>query len=90
MMALGATRRDVVALVVRQAAWPAGLGIVSGIAMSAAITRVLANQLFSVKPHDPVTFGLVTAGLTVVALLASLIPAVRAASLDPTRALHTN
>ena len=89
-MALGATRRDVVALVVRQAAWPVGLGIVSGITMSAAITRVLANQLFSVKPHDPVTFGLVTAGLTAVALVASLVPALRAASVDPTRALHTN
>ena len=89
-MALGATRRDVVALVVRQAAWPVGLGIVSGIALSAAMTRVLANQLFSVKPHDPATFGVVTAGLAAIALAASLVPAARAASVDPTRALHTN
>ena len=50
----------------------------------------LANQLFSVKPHDPVTFGLVTAGLAAIALVASLVPAARAASVDPTKALHTN
>jgi putative ABC transport system permease protein len=89
-MALGATRRDVVALVVRQAAWPVGLGIVAGLAMAAALTRVLGTQLFEVRPKDPATFAIVAAALAIVALLASLVPARRAASVDPTRALHSN
>ena len=89
-MALGATRGDIVAMVVKQAAWPVGLGIGLGVVMAAGVTRVLASQLFSVKPHDPMTFGLVAIGLAAVALLASLVPAGRAASVDPTKALHTN
>jgi predicted permease len=89
-MALGATRRDVVALVVKQAAWPVAAGIVLGMVMSAALTRVLSGQLFGVKPHDPATFACVAIGLAGVALIASLVPARRAASLDPTRALHSN
>ena len=89
-MALGATRGDVVSLVVKQAAWPVGLGIAVGVLLSAAGTRVLASQLFNVRPHDPLTFGLVALGLAVVGLLAALVPAGRAASVDPTKALHTN
>jgi predicted permease len=89
-MALGATRGDVVALVLKQAAWPVGLGIAVGVVLSAAATRVLSTQLFDVKPYDPMTFGLVALGLSFVALLATLVPAGRAASVDPTKALHTN
>jgi ABC-type antimicrobial peptide transport system permease subunit len=89
-MALGATRGDVIRLVVRQAAWPVGLGIAAGIVLSAAATRVLSSQLFNVKPYDPATFGLVALGLAAGALLATLVPALRAASVDPTKALHTN
>ncbi len=89
-MALGATRADVVALVVKQAAWPVGLGIGAGVLLSAAATRVLASQLFNVQARDPMTFGLVAAGLAVIGLLAALVPAGRAASVDPTKALHTN
>ncbi len=62
-MALGATRRDVMALVAIQAAQPIAVGIIAGVALSAAMTRVLASQLFTVRPHDPVTFGLVTGPL---------------------------
>ena len=65
-------------------------GIVLGIVISAALTRVLSGQLFGVKPHDPATFVLVAVGLAAVALAASLVPARRAASVDPTRALHSN
>ena len=89
-MALGATRRDVVGLVVRQAAMPVLLGIGVGIVASFPLARVLSTQLFGVQPHDPITFAAVTGGLAGVALLASLIPATRAASVDPTRALHSN
>jgi predicted permease len=89
-MALGATRRDVTALVVRQAAWPIGLGLIVGIASAAALTRVLSSQLFEVRPNDPLTFGAVAATLVIVALVASLVPARRAVSIEPTRALHMN
>ena len=89
-MALGASRGHVLALVFRQAAWPVGLGIVVGVVAAALATRVLATQLFGVSAYDPLTFGAVVIALGVVALIASLIPATRAASVDPTRALHTN
>ena len=89
-MALGASRGHVLALVFRQAVWPLGLGIGAGVAMSIVATRVLATQLFGVSAYDPVTFVAVVIALAVVALVASLIPATRAASVDPTRALRTN
>ena len=53
-------------------------------------TRVLSTQLFGVSAYDPLTFAAVVVALAVVALVASLIPATRAASVDPTRALHMN
>jgi putative ABC transport system permease protein len=89
-MALGASRGHVFALVLRQAAWALGLGIAAGVGVSAAATRVLTTQLFGVSAYDPVTFAVVVITLTLVALVASLIPARRAASVDPTRALHMN
>jgi predicted permease len=89
-MALGASRGHVLALVFRQAVWPLGLGIGAGVAMSIVATRVLATQLFGVSAYDPVTFVAVVVALAVVALIASLIPATRAASVDPTRALRMN
>jgi ABC-type antimicrobial peptide transport system permease subunit len=89
-MALGASRGHVLALVFRQAVWPVGLGIVVGVVAAALATRVLATQLFGVSAYDPLTFGAVVIALGVVALIASLIPATRAASVDPTRALHMN
>jgi putative ABC transport system permease protein len=89
-MALGATRRDVVALVVKQAAWPVAAGILLGVVVSAGLTRLLSGQLFGVRAHDPATFALVAIGLAGVAIVASLVPARRAASIDPTRALHSN
>ncbi len=87
-MALGASRADVITLVIRQALWPVGLGIAIGLAASLAATRLLTNQLFGVAPADPVTFGVVAVALALVALLASLIPALRAAGSDPTAALR--
>lgn len=88
-MALGATRRDVVALIFRQAAWPISIGIIGGLGASALLTRVLASQLVSVSVHDPLTFAAVVFTLLLVAAGASLIPARRAAALDPTKALNT-
>ena len=89
-LALGATRRDVVSLIIRQAAWPVGIGVAAGIAISAGLTRVLSTQLFGVTPGDPMTYALVALALGSIAILASFIPARRAAGVDPTRALHMN
>jgi predicted permease len=89
-MALGATRGDVVRLVMGQAARPVILGIAIGVIASAFLTQVLTSQLFDVTPGDPVTFAIVAIALAGVALLASLVPARRAASVNPTRALHMN
>jgi predicted permease len=89
-MALGATKRDVVRLIVGQAAVPISIGLLVGIAASFAATRVLTAQLFGVTPSDPLTFVIVAVGLGLVGVLASFVPARRAAGVDPTRALHTN
>jgi putative ABC transport system permease protein len=87
-MALGATRADVVRLVVRQAAGPLGAGLVLGVLASLALTGVLRAQLFGVSPRDPWTLAGVAVLLAMVGLAASLVPARRAASIDPTRALR--
>ena len=84
-MALGATRRDVVGLVVRQAAMPISIGLLVGISASFAATRVLSAQLFGVTASDPLTFVIVALGLGFVGLIASVVPARRAASVDPTQ-----
>jgi putative ABC transport system permease protein len=89
-IALGASRRNVVSLVFRQAATPVALGLIAGIALSAALTRVLATQLFGVTPSDPLTFAVVVLGLAAVGLIASVVPATRAASVDPTTTLRAN
>jgi putative ABC transport system permease protein len=66
------------------------LGLIVGVILSALLTRVLAGQLVGVSTHDPLTFAAVVLTLAIVALAASLVPAGRAASIDPTRALHMN
>jgi putative ABC transport system permease protein len=87
-LALGASRLDVIGLVVKQATVPVGLGIGGGLAVSFALTRVLSGQLFGVSAGDPLTYGAVALLLAGVALLATLAPALRAAGVDPTRALQ--
>lgn len=88
-MALGASARDVVGLVLRQAVGLAATGVGLGLAGGALATRGLQTLLFGVGPQDPMTFATVGAGLFVVALLASVVPARRAARLDPVMALRT-
>ncbi|HVA17153.1 MAG TPA: FtsX-like permease family protein, partial [Candidatus Dormibacteraeota bacterium] len=87
-MALGAQRRDVLRLVVGEAARLAAIGIVIGVAVSFAATRLISSLLFGVKATDPLTFLVVAVLLSVVALLASYIPARRAMRLDPMIALR--
>jgi ABC-type antimicrobial peptide transport system permease subunit len=87
-LALGASRRSVLGLIVRQAAVPVAAGLVLGALGAAFAARAIATQLVNVKPNDPLTFVGVAGVLGVVAVLAALLPARRAAALDPTRALQ--
>jgi predicted permease len=88
-MALGAARRDVLLLVVGRGARLCLLGVAIGLASAIALTHLMGNLLFNISPTDPATLAGVGALLTVVALAACLIPARRAASVDPMRALRT-
>jgi putative ABC transport system permease protein len=88
-MALGATPRGVVRLVLRQAAPPVIAGVLLGLAASALATRALTAYLVGVQPTDPVTLAAVVAVLVAAALLASIVPARRAASVDSKQALQT-
>ena len=85
-MALGAARQDMLKLVVAQGMKLAMAGVVVGVGLSYAVTRLLESLLFGVKANDPLTFATVAAVLTVVALLATLIPARRASSVQPVEA----
>ena len=87
-MALGATRQNVVRMVLRQGFALAILGAAVGLAISFALTRVIVSLLFDVKPTDLVTFGTATLVLLCAALLASYLPARRATKVDPMVALR--
>jgi predicted permease len=87
-MALGAQRTDVMLLVLKRAALLLGLGLVSGLACSWIATRAIKAFLFGVGEHDPATILLVCILLAVCGLAAALIPARRAASIDPMQALR--
>jgi putative ABC transport system permease protein len=87
-MALGAESADVLSMVLGRTLILAGAGIAIGAAGALAVTRALATFLFEVKPTDPATFMAVAALLAGVALLAGLIPARRAANVDPMVALR--
>jgi putative ABC transport system permease protein len=87
-VALGAQSRDVVGLVLKEALRLTLLGVGLGLVGAFAATRVLRNLLFEVKPTDPTTFICLSLLLTLVALLASYIPARRATKVDPLVALR--
>ena len=87
-MALGATRRDILKLVLASGVRLIVPGAILGTVLALGLSRVLATLLFSIGPRDPLTFAVVTAGLIGVALLATLIPAVSAVKVDPTVALR--
>lgn len=87
-VALGAARRDVLGLVVRQGFRLTMLGVATGLLGAFGLTRFLSSLLYDVKPADALTFAAVSALLTGVALLACYIPARRASQVDPIVALR--
>jgi hypothetical protein len=86
--ALGASRSDLVALVLRQGLRVTGAGLLLGIGAAAALTRLLERLLFGITPLDAVAFALAPALLLPVAVVACLLPAWRAAAVEPTEALR--
>ncbi|HEY1494147.1 MAG TPA: ABC transporter permease [Candidatus Solibacter sp.] len=88
-MALGATRPSVIGMILRgvfaQVAW----GVAIGVPAALAGGRILADQLFGVRSSDPATMAAVTLALAAAALLAGFLPALRASSIDPVRALRS-
>jgi predicted permease len=87
-IALGAPRGKVIWLVMREVLLLVAIGVIAGVTASVALTRVVQSQLFGLTPHDPLTLGLATAVLAVVACAAGYIPALRASRLDPMVALR--
>src|SRR5580700_6542206 len=88
-MALGAGRLSVLKLVLKGALLQMGIALVIGIPVTIAAGHAMASQLFAVKPYDPKILLLTAAVLAFAAFLAAVIPARRAATLDPMRALRT-
>jgi putative ABC transport system permease protein len=88
-LALGAQRRNILRMVLRQGLTLAGAGAVVGLVGALVVSRLIAGLLFGVSPYDLFTFASVTVVLTAVAIAASYVPALRAMRLDPMAALHS-
>ncbi len=88
-MALGADRARVVGMVLRGAFWQVGAGLALGLPAAIGAGKMMSTQLFGVQPWDPVMLSLATLLLGLAALVASLIPAWRAAGVEPMAALRT-
>jgi predicted permease len=86
--ALGAEPRDIATLVLREAVLLAGAGLVVGIALAAAVTRVATRFLFGVSALDPLTFASVVLSLLAATVVASYVPARRATRVDPIEVLR--
>jgi predicted permease len=87
-MALGAQQNDVLRLIIGHGTRMALVGVAIGIVAAMGLTRLMANQLFGVSPHDPITFVGVAGLLIIVAVAACYIPARRAMRVDPIIALR--
>ena len=87
-MALGAQRGRVQRMVLGEASWIAGIGVVAGLGGAVALGRLIASMLYGLKAWDPATLAGAAALLALVALAASWLPARRAAKLDPMKALR--
>jgi ABC-type antimicrobial peptide transport system permease subunit len=88
-LALGASRSGLLGLIVLQAARLIAVGGIAGIIAALALSKLLASMLVGIKPHDAISFSLAWILMTVVALVASTIPASSAARTDLVSVLHT-
>jgi putative ABC transport system permease protein len=87
-MALGAQARDTLLMIVGKSMALVAAGVVLGLAGSVGVTRLLSGMLYGVSPVDPLVFGAVSLVLAGTALLACLLPALRATKVDPVQALR--
>jgi predicted permease len=87
-MALGAARRDVLGLILRQGIVVATLGIAGGLAIAWGTSRALAGLLYGVKATDPTTFVLLSIAIALIAVVATIIPAIRATRVSPLVAIR--
>jgi predicted permease len=89
-LALGATQGRVLHMVLREGMALVTAGLLLGVAGALVLTRMMSGLLFGIPPHDPITFAAVCAVLALVAAAACLVPARRAAAIDPIRALRVD
>jgi hypothetical protein len=87
-LALGSPVTEVTGMFVRHGLVLSGIGAACGLAAAFALTRLMKSLLFDVSPADPLTYIAVSAGLIVAAMLASFLPARKAAAVDPAEALR--
>jgi putative ABC transport system permease protein len=87
-MALGADAGNVIRLVLREGTIQIAVGLVIGLGLALATSRVLANMIFDVQPRDPAVFGMIVGVIVVVGLFASYVPARRATRVEPVEALR--
>jgi ABC-type lipoprotein release transport system permease subunit len=85
---LGSTQHNITRIFVSHGLTLAAIGVVCGLVAAALGTRLMSSLLFEISPLDPVTFAAVPLALALAAALASYIPALRTASLDPVKALR--
>jgi putative ABC transport system permease protein len=87
-LAMGASRENVLGMILRRASWLTGIGLGAGLVLAFTLARLVANLLIGVSSSDPVIFSGVTLAIAVVAMAASWLPARRAARLEPMAALR--
>ena len=87
-MAVGAQRGQVLWMVLRESLILTATGVVIGVPLAALLARVLAATLYGVTAHDALSYCSAVAGMVIVAVIASVLPARRAASVDPLSALR--
>jgi ABC-type antimicrobial peptide transport system permease subunit len=87
-MALGATRASVVRVVLAEVLWLAGIAVAAALPLSLLLGRAVRSQLFGISSSDPLSLGLATLLIVLVAISAASIPARRAAKVDPIIALR--
>jgi ABC-type antimicrobial peptide transport system permease subunit len=87
-LALGATPRDLLGHVLSQGLQVTAIGVSAGLVLAGALSRLVAGQLFEVRPLDPMIYGAAALLMAMVAVAACAVPALRAAQLDPATTLR--